>query len=129
MSTVRTLVLQQNIHSHIQTYTYISVCNLRPSVYFPQSSFCVFVCLLVYLSRSESVQRAETAGTTAIHTSPAPWTRRTSAECLTTVGTSSSACTSGSTSSCDHHVDVGTQSGTFYRAPPCSCPKNHQTYI
>lgn len=41
------------------------------------------------------------ADTTATHTSPVPWTRRTSDGCSTTAGTSSRECTCGSTNSCD----------------------------
>ncbi len=63
-------------------------------------SFCLF---------RGSVQRVEMAGTTATPTSPAPWTRKTSAECLTTAETSSSACTYDSTNSCDRSRDDGTQ--------------------
>lgn len=47
-----------------------------------------------------SAQRRGMANTTATHTSPAPWTRRTSAGCSTTAETSSRGCTSNSTNSC-----------------------------
>lgn len=48
-----------------------------------------------------SARRAATASTTATPTSPAPWTRRTSAVSSTTAETSSRGCTCASTNSCD----------------------------
>lgn len=50
---------------------------------------------------SGSALRVAMADTTAIHTSPVPWTQRTSDGCSTTAGTSSRECTCGSTNSCD----------------------------
>ena len=49
----------------------------------------------------QSAQPVARGSTTAIPTSPALWTQRTSGESSRTVVTSSSACTSDSTSSCD----------------------------
>ena len=64
----------------------------------------------------QSAQPVARGSTTAIPTSPAPWTQRTSGASSRTVETSSSACTSDSTSSCDwswriSHSHIIDQSG------------------
>lgn len=66
----------------------------------------------------ESAQPVVTDGITVTPTSPARWTRKTSAVSSVTVGTSFSGCTCGSTSSCD-----GQQPHVLHSPPPSPKPR------
>lgn len=66
----------------------------------------------------ESAQPVVTDGITVTPTSPARWTRKTSAVSSVTVGTSFSGCTCGSTSSCDGQQPHVLHSPHPPQAPP-----------